>query len=273
MRLHPTYALCLAVLGLGSCEPSRSPDPVILALGEQVVRRSDFDRHVKAVEARGDAVTPAVRDALLERFLEEKVLVLEARERGLLAPGGSEEEEGLAVRKLLGSAVRPGSVSAEEVAAYYQEHLASFRVEESLTLRQILVPTENEARDVRRRLQKDPRSFETLARASSRGPEAASGGLMGSFPRGQLPAEIESAAFTLPTGVIGDVVQSPFGFHIFRVDARESARQRSFDECREEIRGALLRQRSENSVRQFVQGLMARAKVNHEAAKAARSHS
>jgi len=273
MRPHLLSALALALLGLGSCEPSRPPDPVILALGEQVLRRSDFERHIKAVEARGDEVSPAVRDALLERFFEEKVLVLEAREQGLLAPGGSEEEESLAVRKLLGSSVRPGSVSGEEIAVYYQEHLDSFRVEESLTLRQILVPTANEARDVRRRLQKDPRSFETLARATSRAPEAASGGLMGSFPRGQLPAEIESAAFSLPSGVISDVVQSPFGYHIFRVDARESARQRNFDECREEIRGTLLRQRSENSVRQFVQGLMARAKVNHEAAKAPRRDS
>jgi len=260
-------------LGLASCEPSRPPDPVILALGEQVLRRSDFERHMKAIEARGDEVTPAVREALLERFLEEKVLVLEARDRGLLAPGGSPEEEALAVRKLLESSVRPTSVAEEEIAAYYQEHLDRFRVEESLTLRQILVPTENEARDVRRRLQKDPRSFEALARTASRAPEAGAGGLMGSFPRGQLPPEIESAAFSLSPGVISDVVQSPFGYHIFRVDARDGARQRSFDECREEVRGILLRERSENSVRQFVQGLMARAKVNHEAAQAHRRDS
>ena len=56
-----------------------------------------------------------------------------------------------------------------------------------MTLRQILVPTETEARDVRRRLQKDPKSFEALARARSKAPEAAAGGLMGTFSRGQLP--------------------------------------------------------------------------------------
>lgn len=264
----PRDVLTLALLGLAACQPSGPPDPVILALGEHVMRRSDFERHVKAIEARGDAVTPAVREALLERFVEEKVLVLEAKERGLLAPGGSEDEEALAVRKLLESAVVPISVSDEELADYYQRHLDSFRAEESFSLRQILVSTENEARDMRRRLQKDPRSFETLARTASRGPEAATGGLMGSFSRGQLPPEIESAAAELPTGVIGEVVHSPFGYHIFRVDARESARQRSYDECRGEIRALLLRESSERSVRQFVLGLMARAKVNHDAAKA-----
>ena len=273
MRHHSLPALAIALAGLGSCRPPGPPDPVILALGEQVLRRSDFEQHVKAVEARGDEVTPAVREALLERFLEEKVLVLEAKERGLLAPGGSDEEEALAVRKLLESTVRPTSVSEEEIAAYYQQHLDRFRFEDTLTLRQILVPTENEARDVRRRLQKDPRSFEALARTASRAPEAAAGGLMGSFARGQLPPEIESAAFSLAPGVLSEVVQSPFGYHIFRVDGRESARQRSFDECRKEIRAILLREGSEHSVRQFVQGLMARAKVNHEAAKAPRRDS
>ena len=273
MRQHPLPALAVALVGLGSCRPSGPHDPVILALGEQVLRRSDFEQHVKAIEARGDAVTPAVRDALLERFLEEKVLVLEAKERGLLAPGSSDEEETLAVRRLLASTVGPANVSEEQVAAYYQQHLHSFRLEETLTLRQILAPTENEARDVRRRLQKDPRSFEALARTASRGPEAAAGGLVGSFARGQLPPEIEAAAFSLATGVISDVVQSPFGYHIFRVDARENARERSFDECRAEIRALLLREGSEHSVRQFVQGLMARAKVNHEAATAPRRDS
>src|SRR5512134_1656441 len=156
----PLPALAMALFGLAACRPAGPPDPVILALGEQVLRRSDFERHLKAIEARGDELTPTVRDALLERFLEEKVLVLEAKERGLLAPGGSDEEETLAVRRLLASTVRPASVSEEDVAGYYQDHLESFRLEESVSLRQILVPTENEARDVRRRLHKDPRSFE-----------------------------------------------------------------------------------------------------------------
>lgn len=259
-------ALASVLLGSAACAAKPPADPVILALGDQVLRRSEFEEHLRAIESRGDALTPPVRQALLDRFLEEKVLVLEARERGLLAPGGGSEEEAQAVRKLLASAVPEPRVSEQDLAAYYQEHTDRFRQQESVTLRQILVPTENEARDMRRRLQKDPRSFETLARASSRGPEAANGGLMGSFVRGQLPPEIENAAFGLAPGALSDVVSTPFGYHIFRVDAREGGRQRTFDECRSEIQAILLREGAEQSVRQFVQGLMARAKVNHEGA-------
>jgi parvulin-like peptidyl-prolyl isomerase len=96
---------------------------------------------------------------------------------------------------------------------------------------------------------------------------------MGTFSPGQLPQEIEAAAFSLTPGVLSDIVQSPFGYHLFRVDARETGRQRSFDESREEIRSLLARERSEHAVQQFVQSLMARAKVNHEAAQAPRHDS
>jgi parvulin-like peptidyl-prolyl isomerase len=271
--LGRSACLPLVLLVLAACAAPRPPDPVVLALGEQELRRSDFERHVKAIEARGDAVTPAVREALFDRFLEEKVLVLEARDRGLIALGSSSEDEAVGVRKLIAAAIHPLAATDQEQADYYRDHAERFRVQDSVTLRQILVPTENEAREMRRRLQKEPKSFEVLARTASRAPEAAAGGLMGTFSPGQLPQEIEAAAFSLTPGVVSDIVQSPFGYHLFRVDARETGRQRTFDESREEIRGLLARERSEHAVQQFVQSLMARAKVNHEAAQAPRHDS
>lgn len=258
------------VVGFFSCGDARSGDPVILALGSENVRRSEFDRHVKALEARGGApLSPSVRKALIEPFLEERVLVLEARNRGFLKPGSSPEEEEAAVRGLLvGSVHSKVRVTDEEVAGYYQEHAAEFRVPETMTLRQILVPTQNEARDVRRRLQRDPKSFEVLARTRSRGPEASSGGLMGTFSRGQLPPELETAAFALAPGATSDIVTTPLGYHVLRVESRQPAREPTLEGCKAEIRALLSRQRSDESERQFVRSLLARAKVNHEAAQA-----
>src|SRR5207247_7391212 len=126
-------------------------------LDDHVVRRSDFERHVAALEAKGGGpFPPDVRRALLQPFLEERALVLEARSRGLLAAASTPEDEQAAVQKLLGAAVLGQVETAEEeVAAYFREHAALLRVPEKVWLRQILVPTENEARDVRRRLQTD----------------------------------------------------------------------------------------------------------------------
>jgi len=257
---------CLALVFVAACARGR-PDPVILQLDEQVVRRSDFERHLEGVASRGGTLDAGVRRALFESFVEERLLVLEARARGLCTPDSSAEQERDAVQQLVTVSATPEPVTDAEVEAYYREHGAELRGSESVTLHQILVPTENEARDVRRRLLKDPKSFEVMARSSSRAPEASTGGLMGTFARGQLPPELEAAAFALPAGGLSDVVATPLGFHVLRVDERTPARERSLAECEPEIRTRLTREKTDRAVRAFVEQLLARAKVNHEAAE------
>jgi peptidyl-prolyl cis-trans isomerase D len=88
---------------------------------------------------------------------------------------------------------------------------------------------------------------------------------MGEFKRGELPAELEAPAFALAAGETSDVVASPLGYHVLRVDERLAARPAGLPECREAARAEILRRKSDVFVREFVQGLMARAKVNHEA--------
>jgi len=252
-----------------ACRESQAVDPVILSLDEQVVRRSEFATHVAGLEAQGgDRLSPAVLPAVLESFLEERALVLEARARGLAKADASAAEEQQAVQKLLTTDVLQGvEVKKADLVAYYESHPGEFESSGTVTLRQILVPTETEARDVRRRLQKDQKSFEALARAQSKAPEAASGGLMGTFSRTELPPDLEAAAFALPAGGMSDVLHTSLGYHILRVDSRTQARKASLDESEARLRDKLLREASDQRVRQFVSELMARAKVNHAAAQ------
>jgi peptidyl-prolyl cis-trans isomerase C len=261
-------ALTLGLLALPGCRAGRDVDPVILALGDQVVRRSAFERHVAALEAQGgESLAPEVLPSVLDRFLEERVLVLEARARGVLPPLAGPAAEQEAVQRLLQSDVLKGvAVGEAEVAAYYAARPQEFEIPATVAVRQILVATEAEARDVRRRLLKEPRSFERLARSLSKAPEAAKGGLMGVFGPGELPSDLEAAAFALGAGQVGDVVRTSLGYHILRVDSRTEARRASLAEAEGRIRGLLLRDASDRLVREFVSKLMSRAKVNHAAA-------
>jgi len=259
------------LLAVPACRGDRGvPDPVILELGEQVVRRSDFERHLASVEARGKApLAPEVRAALFEPFLEERILALEARARGLTREGAPAAEEQAAVEQLLATEVLSKvTVAPEEVTQHCQQHLADFDTPEMVVLRQIVVPTSNEARDIRRRLLRDPRSFEALARTQSRGPEASAGGLMGTFARGELPPELEAAAFALAQGATSEIVATPLGHHVLRVDERRPARPATPDECRARVEPSLKRGKADRAVREFVRSVLARAKVNHEAVKA-----
>ena len=246
------------------------PDPVILELGDHVVRRSEFERHLAAIEARGGVpLTPEVRTALIEPFLEERVLALEARVRGLTQEGAAVAEEQAAVERLLADEVLSRvEVTPDEVAQHCREHLTEYDTKEMVVLRQIVVPTSNEARDIRRRLLREPRSFEALARTQSRGPEASAGGLMGTFARGELPPPLEKAAFDLDPGVTSEIVSTPLGHHVMRVEERLPARPATLEECRTRVEPSLKRGKADRAVREFVRSVMARAKVNHEAVKA-----
>lgn len=261
MRLPFPFPLILAAtLASAGCR-AIDPDPVLLSLGDQTLRRSEFERYVKRVETRGGPIHPDVRKALLQPFLEERVLVLEARERGLLPSGAGPEDEHRAVGDLLAREAPPAPVTDEEVEAYYQSHLAAFSRKETVSLSQILLPTAAEATEVRKRLLKTPAAFEVLAREVSRGPEATEGGHMGVFSRGELPVELEPAAFSLPPQALSDVIETPLGFHILRIESRTPARDEGLEEAQVRIRSEIGREKSAEAVRRYVQTLMTRAKV------------
>lgn len=260
-------------MGSSCRRDTRPTDPPLLAVGEETVRRSDFDRYLAGVEARtGKPVTAEVAGALLAPFLEERVLVLTARQRGLVSRGAAAAEEQAAVQGLLADEVLSKvQVSEQELAAYCATRASEYDVPERIVLRQILVATDNEARDIQRRLLKEPRSFEALARTRSRAPEAATGGLMGVFARGELPRELEAASFALAAGESSGPVATTLGHHVLRVDERRPARAGGVEDCVPAARGRLQREKSDRGVRDFVRGLLARARVGHDAGKQASS--
>jgi hypothetical protein len=136
--------VALALAAAAACRTERGvPDPVVLELGEHVVRRSEFERHLAAVEARGGMpLSPEVKAALIEPFLEERVLALEARVRGLAREGAGAQEEQAAVEQLLADEVLSRvTVTPEEIAQHCRERLSDFDTPEMVVLRQIVVPT------------------------------------------------------------------------------------------------------------------------------------
>lgn len=67
--------------------------------------------------------------------------------------------------------------------------------------------------------------FADLARRNSVDRSAATnGGLMGWIMAGRYPYTFEKAAYDTPVGGISEVVESPFGYHIVRVEAERPAR-------------------------------------------------
>ena len=55
-------------------------------------------------------------------------------------------------------------------------------------------------------------------------------------------------AFRLAIGEVSDIVQSPFGLHLIRVDEREGQVEKDLEEVREEITALLTEKRSEKKL-------------------------
>lgn len=266
VRLDALVAGLLALLASAGCSET-ARDPVVLELHGERLRRSDFDRERQRLEARDVGPLPAsARRGLLDAWLEQRALVIEARHRGILAAAAEPHQEAEAVSRLLAGAVGAPQVTDAEIGDWQKAHAAELTAPEQVSLRQVLVPTLNEAREVIRKLRGDPSAFDTLARSVSRGPEAAVGGYMGHFERGQLPPELEAAAFALPDGATSEPIQTPLGYHVLRVESRQQARDIPLEEARERIRDQIVRAKRATAERAFVESIMARARVNHDAA-------
>lgn len=83
--------------------------------------------------------------------------------------------------------------------------------------------------------------FAALARQYSEDPGTKdAGGDLGFVARGQMgSASFEDPTFALQPGQVSDVVETEFGFHVIKMNERETAVRRPLEEVREEIIGDL----------------------------------
>jgi len=118
--------------------------------------------------------------------------------------------------------------------AFYKEHAKEFTVPEQVHLSEILIPTPDNATDAQvaaakakadeaeARL-KAGSGFADLAKTVSGGPNAAAGGDLGDFQRGQLGDVLEKATFSEPEGGLTAPIRTRQGFVILRVDKHQAA--------------------------------------------------
>lgn len=132
------------------------------------------------------------------------------------------------IRKVVHSRI---SVSDEDLRKYFDGHLEEFNKAEQIRALHIMVETEAEAQDILRKLKNGPDLFSYLARKFSRGLEAKKGGDLGFLEVGNMPEEFEDI-FELKVNEISDVIQTPYGFHVFQVREKIPNRKMSFEESK-----------------------------------------
>ena len=128
-----------------------------------------------------------------------------------------------------------------EINRHYDENKALYKRQERIYLRQIISDELSKAQSIRDELKK--KDFSDLAKKYSVAPESKNGGLVGWVEKGSV--DIFDKAFTLPIGGMSQVLESPYGFHIFKVERKQAAGYAAVSEVKSEIVQTILGKRQQ----------------------------
>ena len=281
----------------GAALASRDDSPVIVEINGVAERRAAFERFVKSrlsdfyqpgAQDQGDG--DQLRSRLLDEFVQRQVVVREAQRRGifttddelhraveeqhrqtsadgaerqppvLASPERVEEIKSdlLTIKYYKREVLRDVRVAPEEVEASYREHEARYRRQDGFYVREIRVATEAEAERVYGELLRRPADFAALVREHSKAPNAVNSGLV-YYAAGQLPPVLERAVTPLQVGSFSRVVQSNYGFHIFKLEAR--AEPLPLEKVRQQIEEDLLRGKNQALIDAFNQRALTEARI------------
>ncbi|MBN9091624.1 MAG: peptidylprolyl isomerase [Reyranella sp.] len=243
----------VAGLGLAIGAASQSADGVVARVNGKPI--SETDMRLAEVEIMTQLVgLPAERrrQAILDYLIDSQLFADAAERAKLDREPRFEARRHYHLRRALRDAYFDerlrDTLGPEEVRRAYEEQIAALKPLTEYRLRQILLGSEAEARDVRLKLVSGS-DFAAVARQASRDPGSAqAGGDLGYLVPAQLDPDLAKAVAALPVGQTSAPVKTRFGWHLVRVEDRRTRPPPTWDEARELVRLELLSQRTREAV-------------------------
>lgn len=153
-------------------------------------------------------------------------------------------------------------LSDVEAKKYYDENKDKFKKEREINTRHILLKTEEEAKQIKEKLQ-NGEDFIELAKKFSIDPNAkTTGGEIGFQPKGSILPEYEEAAFKLNRiGQVSGIVKSQYGYHIIRLEGTKPPTFVAFDEVKDFIKQQMAQEKQKELVQKYIEDLKKSAKI------------
>lgn len=125
-------------------------------------------------------------------------------------------------------------VSDEALKEYYENNKELFSPKNTYTASHILVDDEDKAKEVYKEIE-EGLDFKEAAKKYSKDPSAASGGSLGTFPKGVMVKEFQDGLDSLKPGEISEPVKSQFGYHIIYLEDLNKAEEKGFDQVKDQV--------------------------------------
>jgi len=273
------------MVGCGLRDKAGEADEVIATVDGSTVTLAEYKsafEKLKSQLPKGDSLDPeginTLKMNLLNQLIEKKILIAESGKLGITV---SEAEINDQINKIVGEypdsdtfnsrmkeenidipswkkeieyqimldklvkAVAGSDivVTPEEVRKYYDEHLDQYNYPTRVRAFQIMLETKEQAQTILDEI-KGGADFSELAKTYSISPDSEKGGDLGFFSEDEMPPSF-SVVFTMKPGDLSGVVESEYGFHLFKIIDRREAKMLSLEEARPEIEEKLKRLKSE----------------------------
>lgn len=259
---------------------------VVARINDEIITLTELEEAYQQLEGalpEGERL-PSKRE-LLERMVENRLLLQEAKREGIKVSEGEVQEniervkstflsekafemaleqegikiedlkkryeEELMIKKLIDREVKPEvEVTKKEIRDYYEKNKGRFREEERVEIRHVLFEDYSQSLEVWKKI-KSGIDFE----------EVAKGAYLGSFERGQLDRRIEEVAFNLKEGEISQIIKTESGYHIIKLEKKEEASVKELSEVKEVIRNFLSSQKMEKRIEEYLKELKAKQEI------------
>lgn len=224
---------------------------------------ADIDKRIEAQMKLGKSKFPSTAEydkALKESGLTEKELEEFARKE-------------IFINNLIESDIASKvTVTETDAKKFYDDNADKFKQPETVQASHILIGIDpkasadekNKAKEKAAVLLKRAKAgedFAKLAKDNSTCPSAAQGGNLGYFGKGQMVPAFETAAFSLKSGEISEVVETQFGYHIIKVTDKKPAGTVPFADAKKEIIDYLKIQKIQQDISKYVEKLRKEAKI------------
>ncbi|MBL7081483.1 MAG: peptidyl-prolyl cis-trans isomerase [Candidatus Omnitrophica bacterium] len=213
-------------------------------------------------------VTPSQRlDYLKNEIVRRSLLYQEAQDRGLdrnpdVQRALERTKQNLMVMELVKEEANKVTVGSTEIENYYNQYKDELKEPEQRHIREIVVLTEAEAKDVLIQLLQGT-DFSTLAHLHSKTASARKGGDLGFISPGKRFEQFDKIAFseTLEPGQLSSIFKGVDGYYVLKLEAKRGGKQRTLSEMWDDIKRGLTFLKQQQQLENVVGELSRKARI------------
>ena len=264
---------------------------VVARIGERTITLGDLEARLdmEPVVVKSQFASIQKRKDYLAKLVQFEVLVLEAQRLGLdKDPEVLEAMRQAMVRRFLQDAAADDdagkTVTDADLKAYYDANLQVFHKPEQVELSHILLGDQTKAEQIKTELERGAEGnsaklvalwndyvvrlsedkatapyLGALGMVSKIAPPGADAAEMERLSR--IPSALIAAAVAAEPMVVGPVVHSDLGWHVWMITSKSPAVDKSFDDAKESIRARIVKRERDLKRQRLLDELRAKAKV------------